>query len=78
MKQHNIQISVPEKIYYSLENISNDKNTFILEAIESKIKESENKKFEKLLIEGYKASRNEAIEITKDFEVADFDGWEEY
>jgi len=78
MKQHHIQISVPEKIYYSLETISQDKNTFILEAIESKIKESDVKNLEKQLIEGYKASQHETIEITKDFESIDFDGWEEY
>lgn len=45
----------------------------MLEAIQEKIEREKKDKLKLLLIEGYQATSEEDLEITKDFEGADFD-----
>jgi hypothetical protein len=45
---------------------------------EQKIKELKQKQMEKVLVDGYKATRKEGVAITKDFDSVDLEGWDAY
>ena len=69
-----IQIKIPENILKYLQLLTNERESFVLEAIKEKIEREKKNKLEALLIEGYSATQAEAEEITKDFEDADLEG----
>lgn len=54
------------------------RSRFIAEAVEQKIAELEEFALQKQMEEGYKARREESLEITKEFENLDLRGWDEY
>ena len=70
-----IQLEFPSDIAIELESLSNDMNSFILDAVAEKLEEVRNKNLEALLEEGYKATRAEDLHLTKEFEPADFEHW---
>ena len=72
-----IQITMPDELEKSLAAIP-DRNTFIVETIKKRLKETKNKKTAKLLAEGYKASRDEAEQLSKEFNKIDLENWDEY
>ena len=43
-----------------------------------KIKQLKEQQLEKLLIEGYQATKEEGLKLTKEFEQLDIEGWDEY
>jgi len=69
-----IKIELPVEIEKQLKLINEDEQTFIVEAIKEKINKREflNKKLE----EGYKATFQEDIALTKDFESIDLEEWQ--
>ncbi|WP_194974289.1 hypothetical protein [Aquiflexum lacus] len=69
-----IKIELPVEIERQLKLINEDEQTFIVEAIKEKINKREflNKKLE----EGYKATFQEDIALTKDFESIDLEEWQ--
>lgn len=73
MAVQTLEIHVSEKISQYLEVLASDKEEFVLEAIEEKIEREKRKNLDALLIEGYQATAKEDLEITKDFEAADFE-----
>ena len=63
-----ITIQLPKKLHQKLLQVAQNESEFVLEAIKEKINKTSNKHLEKLLIEGYQATYQEDLEITKDFE----------
>ncbi len=51
---------------------------FIAEAVRQKIDQKEKEEMEKLLVEGYRAAAKESRALTKEFESADLEGWDDY
>ena len=49
---------------------------FIAEAVRQKIEQKEKEEIEKLLEEGYRAAVIESLALTKEFESADLEGWD--
>jgi metal-responsive CopG/Arc/MetJ family transcriptional regulator len=54
------------------------RSQFIAEAIQQRIARKNKETLEALLAEGYQERRNEALEITKDFESIDLEHWDDY
>jgi hypothetical protein len=68
-----IQLEIPSEMLGVINTLSKKKEEFVLEAIQEKIEREKKDKLKLLLIEGYQATSEEDLEITKDFEGADFD-----
>jgi metal-responsive CopG/Arc/MetJ family transcriptional regulator len=72
MKRFNI--TLPEEIALEIKYIPN-KSGFISEAVKEKLDRINKEKLDKLLIEGYKATRKEDKEINQKWEKITLEGW---
>jgi CopG family transcriptional regulator/antitoxin EndoAI len=75
-----LNITIPKDLAQALNRLAGPRkrSLFIVEAVKQRIEQQERDKLEKNLEEGYKAAAKENIAITKEFEVADLEGWDEY
>jgi hypothetical protein len=69
-----LNITLPEEIAQEIKYIPN-KSGFISEAVKEKLDRINKEKLDKLLIEGYKASRKEDKEINQEWEKITLEGW---
>ena len=69
-----LNITLPERIAQELKNIPN-KSSFISEAVKEKIERINKEKLDKLLIEGYRATRKEDKEINQEWEKIILEEW---
>jgi len=65
---------LPEEIALEIKYIPN-KSGFISEAVKEKLDRINKEKLDKLLIEGYKATRKEDKEINQKWEKITLEGW---
>ena len=75
-----LNITLPAELAKELKHItaSRKQSKFVAEAVEQKIKQLKQKQMEKELAAGYKATRKEGVEITKEFDSVDLEGWDAY
>ncbi len=75
-----LNITLPSSVAAELYECSGPRrrSQFITEAIRMRIKEEKEKKMVLLLVEGYQATKNEGLEITKEFETIDIVNWDDY
>ena len=75
-----LNITLPKKIVQALDKIigPRKRSHFISEAIRQKLEQNQKEKMEKLLAEGYKTAREESFTLSKEFEGADLEGWDDY
>jgi len=69
-----LNITLPEKIAQEMKDIPN-KSGFISEAVKEKLNRINEEKLDKLLIEGYKATRKEDKKINQEWEKITLEGW---
>ncbi|OIP73551.1 MAG: hypothetical protein COZ07_01650 [Candidatus Infernicultor aquiphilus] len=69
-----LNITLPEEIAQEIKYIPN-KSDFISEAVKEKLERINKEKLDKLLIEGYKATRKEDKEINQEWEKITLEGW---
>ena len=69
-----LNITLPEEIAQEIKSILN-KSGFISEAVKEKLERINKEKLDKLLIEGYKATRKEDKEISQEWEKITLEGW---
>ena len=69
-----LNITLPEEIAWDIKDITN-KSRFISEAVKEKIDRINKEKLDKLLIEGYKATRKEDKEVNQEWEKITLEGW---
>ncbi len=69
-----LNITLPEEIAQEIKYIPN-KSGFISEAIKEKLERINKEKLDKLLIEGYKATRKEDKGIDREWEKMTLEGW---
>jgi len=69
-----LNITLPEEIAQEIKDIPN-KSVFISEAVKEKLERMNKEKLDKLLIEGYKATRKEDKEINQEWEKITLEGW---
>ncbi len=67
-----IQLEIPDNLANEINAVAKDESVFILTAITEKLHQHQ---FHELLAEGYAATREEDLELTKNFEPADFEHW---
>lgn len=75
-----LNITLPKEVAESLNRMTEPRkrSRFIATAIVERIERRQKEKLEKDLEEGYLATRREAFAISKEFETADLEGWDEY
>ena len=75
-----LNITMPKDLANTLNRVvgPRKRSQFIVEAVKQKIDQKEKEELEKILEEGYQATAKEGITISKEFEVADLEGWHEY
>lgn len=80
MNSVRLNITLSEDLANRLETLvgSRKKSRFIARALEEKMKELEQGALAKKLEAGYKATRKEDLDITKAFENADLEAWDDY
>jgi len=69
-----LNITLPEEINEQIKNLPN-KSRFIAEALKEKLERIEREKLDRLLVEGYKATKEEDKRIDKEWEKITLEGW---
>ena len=80
MSMVRMNITIPKELACQLDQIAGHrkKSHFITEALSERIRKMEDQILTNALEEGYKARRIESLSISKDFEPAGLEGWDEY
>jgi metal-responsive CopG/Arc/MetJ family transcriptional regulator len=75
-----LNITLPKGLVEAMNRVTEPRkrSRFIVEAVRQKIEQKEKEELEKLLIEGYQAAAKESLVLTKEFENADLEGWDDY
>jgi CopG family transcriptional regulator/antitoxin EndoAI len=75
-----LNITMPKDLAQALNRVvgPRKRSQFIVEAVKQRIEQKEKEELEKILEEGYRAVAKESAAISKEFEVADLEGWHEY
>ncbi|NCO28297.1 MAG: hypothetical protein COZ65_01405 [Caldiserica bacterium CG_4_8_14_3_um_filter_35_18] len=69
-----LNITIPEDIAKKLDKISN-KSKFIARVVDEKLHEMENEELDRILAEGYKATKEEDKAVNKEWEKITLEGW---
>ena len=75
-----MNITLPRTLVEALDIVagSRKRSQFISEAVRLRIQQLEKEKLNALLAEGYQATRQESLDLAKEFEQVDTEGWDEY
>ena len=75
-----LNITIPKELARTLNEFAGPRkrSQFIAEAVKQRIEKKEKEELKKILEEGYRATARENLAITKAFESADLEGWDEY
>jgi len=76
-----IHLTIPDEIELQLRAVASNTEEFIITILKknlSRMAMDENKKMEKLLIQGYKHSKKETKQMQQDFAKIDLENWDEY
>ncbi len=69
-----VNITLPDEVIREMKDFPN-KSRFIAEALKEKLERIEREKLDRLLVEGYKATKEEEKRIDKDWEKITLEGW---
>jgi metal-responsive CopG/Arc/MetJ family transcriptional regulator len=80
MRVVRMNITIPQELARQVDELTDPRkrSQFISEALKRQIEEIQREKAQKALEEGYKARKEESHSITREFEAADLEGWDEY
>lgn len=70
-----LNITLPDEVIQEIKDLPN-KSRFIAEALKEKLERVEREKLDRLLIEGYKATKEEDKRIDKEWEKITLEGWQ--
>ena len=75
-----LNITLPEELARQLDNLAGPKKKshFIAETLKQRIEKIQNGELRVLLEEGYKSAKQESLDIVREFECVDLEGWDEY
>ena len=75
-----LNITLPENLVQELEKAAGPrkKSLFIAEAVKERLKRLEKEVLEKELEQGYRASREQGLDLATEFEACDLEGWDAY
>lgn len=80
MRVVRMNITIPQDLAHQMDELTGPRkrSQFISEALKHRIEDIQREKAQKALEEGYNARKEESHSITKEFEAADLEGWDEY
>ncbi len=80
MRVVRMNITIPRELARKVDEMTEPRkrSQFVAEALKRRIEEIHHVKVQKALEEGYKARKEEGHSITREFEQADLEGWDEY
>ena len=80
METVRLNITLPMPLAKELKQITAPRklSLFVSNAIARESKYLKEQKLKELLVEGYQATRDEGIELMKEFEQLDVEGWDDY
>jgi metal-responsive CopG/Arc/MetJ family transcriptional regulator len=75
-----LNVTLPKGLVEAMKRVTEPRkrSRFIAEAVRQKIEQQEKEEMERLLEEGYQAAVRESLALTKEFESADLEGWDDY
>ena len=75
-----LNVTLPRGLVEAMNRVTEPRkrSRFIAEAVRQKIEQKEKEELDKLLVEGYQAAAKESLALTKEFESADIEGWDDY
>jgi len=75
-----LKVTLPKELVEAMNRVTEPRkrSRFIAEAVRQKIEQKEKEEIEKLLEDGYRAAVKESLALTKEFESADLEGWDDY
>ena len=75
-----LNITIPEELARQLESVvgPKKKSRFIAETLTQRIEKIQIEQLQMLLEEGYKSAKQESLNISREFEPVDLEGWDEY
>ena len=75
-----LNITLPRELSKKLDKLAGPrkKSRFISDSIAERIRQIQSEQLEDQLEEGYKATKEEALTLTREFEAADLEGWDDY
>jgi metal-responsive CopG/Arc/MetJ family transcriptional regulator len=75
-----LKVTLPKELVEAMNRVTEPRkrSRFIAEAVRQKIEQKEKEEIEKLLEEGYRAVVKNRFALTKEFESADLEGWDDY
>lgn len=75
-----INITLPKELIESVNQIAGprSRSRLIAESLREHIRQIKKDELEKQLEKGYRAGAKEGIALTREFEAADLEGWDEY
>ncbi len=75
-----LNITIPKDLAQTLNEFAGHRkrSRFIVEAVRKQIDNKRKEEIEKSLEEGYRATARESLALTKEFEHADLEGWDDY
>jgi hypothetical protein len=80
MDRVRLNLILPRGLLHEIEIMagSRKRSQFIVEAIRDRLAALQKEKLQKLMAEGYKATREEDKRLTKEFSVIDLENWDDY
>ena len=69
-----LNITLPDEVIREIKDLPN-KSRFIAEALKEKLERIEREKLDRLLVEGYKATKEEEKRIDKEWEKITLEDW---
>ena len=69
-----LNITLPDEVIRQIKDLPN-KSHFIAEALKEKLERIESEKLDRLLVEGYEATKEEDKRIDKEWEKITLEGW---
>lgn len=80
MSNTRLNIVLPDDLVKEIDQVAGrrKRSEFIAESVKLRIHDLEQDRLQREMAEGYRATRQEDGELTKEFQAADVEGWDDY
>ena len=75
-----LNITIPKDLAQALKRLTGPRkrSQFVAEAVRERIEKQQKDDLMKVLEEGYRAGAKESLALSREFDVVDLEGWDEY
>ena len=80
MSSSRLNIVLPDALIREIDQVAGrrKRSQFIADAVKRRIVDLEKDRLRRVMAEGYRATRHEDEELTREFEASDLEGWDDY